>query len=1078
MGNKTSCLKCGAPLTGDARGGFCPKCLFAQASAGDSDDLSHATQLDPSSTVADKIGLAVPAEPPPGVVRTPRSTSLELPMPRAFGDYELLEEIARGGMGIVYRARQLALDRTVAVKMLLFGPLSSPEFVKRFRAEASVAASLQHPNIVAIHDVGVCQGQQYFAMDYVEGQSLAKLLASGPLPATRAACYLKTIAEAIHYAHERGILHRDLKPSNVLIDASDQPRVTDFGLARRLEGDSELTVTGQVLGSPNYMPPEQAVGKRGKVSRRSDVYSLGAMLYHLLTGRPPFVGEALTDTLEQVLNEEPVSPRLLNPSVPRDLETICLKCLEKEPEKRYTTTQTLADDLGWFLNNEPVHARPITRAERVWRWCRRKPAFAGLSAAVIVLLLALAIGSPIALFLINHERLRAEENLYAADMRLAQQALAENNLGHALQLLKKHDPTATNRQSNSLSRAPDRRGWEWRYLTQQCESDERALVGLHEGIVVRVAFSPDGKFLASAAMFPSSLKLWDLQRQREVGLVQHSNDVWQIAFSPKGDVLAVASGDELWFYDPRSLRLLGSPVKYPGWIGGLAFNPDGKWLAVLSAGHLLLLDTDERTAIERHSAPRGWGLAASSDGKWLAIGTYNSTVVLWDVDRHSIYATLQAQNLSMGHVVNGTLVFSPDNQFLASACWESEALIWDVKRLAPVSRLTRDGALVGAVGFSTDSKIFYLGGADQKIRLYDTATWEPMDQRQGHTSEIWSLAVSADGRTIASGAKDRTVRLWDCTPKTRERHLLPLPAAIDGLRLSQDGRTLLTVTTNNTFSLWDTEALAHLTTRPLPLSNFVHDVRTGLTRAVVTADRKLLILGAQDGSVAAWDTKTLELVRIFKGLTNGVRALDVSPDDTIVAAAEWGNRFILWRLATAEVLLVVSNTPTETSLFSFSPDSKALVTARYNGPRAALWNVADGKLRAMFRPSNQQTYETRIARDSLIAATAVNDGTVRLWDVRTGQERATLEGQLNSFHCVAWTPDSSRLAAGGGDNSISVWNASAYPNIEEVAKLKAHRSIVEAVRFLPDGNTLVSVSRHELIRWHAPPLSKKKEALR
>src|SRR5262249_54587802 len=305
------------------------------------------------------------------------------------------EQVARGGMGIVYRARQISLDRIVALKMLLFGPLASPEFVKRFRAEASAAASLQHPNIVAIHEVGVHQGQQYFAMDYVEGQSLAKLLANGPLPATRAAHYLKTIAEAIHYAHERGILHRDLKPSNVLIDPNDQPRVTDFGLARRIEGDSELTMTGQVLGSPNYMPPEQAAGKRGKLSRRSDVYSLGAMLYHLLTGRPPFVGEALTDTLEQVLNSEPVGPRLLNPAVPRDLQTICLKCLEKESGKRYATAQDLSFELGRFLNDEPIQARPISRAERVWRWCRRKPALAGTLAAAQLLLLALLIGGPV-----------------------------------------------------------------------------------------------------------------------------------------------------------------------------------------------------------------------------------------------------------------------------------------------------------------------------------------------------------------------------------------------------------------------------------------------------------------------------------------------------------------------------------------------------------------------------------------------------------------------------------------------------------------------------------------------------------
>ena len=216
-------------------------------------------------------------------------------------------------------------------------------------------------------------------MDYVEGQSLAKLISDFGFRISdfkRAVGYLKTIAEAIHYAHERGILHRDLKPSNVLIDANDQPRVTDFGLARRLEGDSELTVTGQVLGSPNYMPPEQAGGRRGKVSRRSDVYSLGAMLYHLLTGRPPFGGEALTETLEQVLNSEPISPRLLNPSLPRDLETICLKCLEKEPEKRYATAQALADEFRRFLNDEPIHARPVSRVERAWRWCRRKPALA------------------------------------------------------------------------------------------------------------------------------------------------------------------------------------------------------------------------------------------------------------------------------------------------------------------------------------------------------------------------------------------------------------------------------------------------------------------------------------------------------------------------------------------------------------------------------------------------------------------------------------------------------------------------------------------------------------------------------
>ena len=214
-------------------------------------------------------------------------------------------------------------------------------------------------------------------MDYVEGLTLAQLVAKGPLPARQAATYLKTIAEAIHFAHERNVLHRDLKPSNVLIDsATDQPRVTDFGLAKRLEAETELTLSGQVLGSPNYMSPEQAVAKRGTVGKRSDVYSLGAILYHLLTGRPPFQGETLTDVLHQVVNNDPLAPRLLTPRVPHDLETICLKCLEKEPARRYQTAQELADELGRFLRDEPIQARPVTRVERAWRWCRRKPALA------------------------------------------------------------------------------------------------------------------------------------------------------------------------------------------------------------------------------------------------------------------------------------------------------------------------------------------------------------------------------------------------------------------------------------------------------------------------------------------------------------------------------------------------------------------------------------------------------------------------------------------------------------------------------------------------------------------------------
>ena len=293
------------------------------------------------------------------------------------------------------------------MKMLLFGGNAGADFIKRFRIEASAAASLQHPNIVAIHEVGVRDGEHFLVMDYVEGQNLARLAREQSLPPKRAAQYLKTIADAIHYAHEHGILHRDLKPSNVLIDTHDQPRVTDFGLAKVLTTDSQLssdhaqlTQTGHVLGSPGYMPPEQAGGARNKVSRRSDVYSLGAMLYHLLTGRPPFVGGSISETLQQVETQEPVTPRLLNPGVPLDLETICLKCLEKDPDRRYQTSRELSEELGRFLNGETIHARPVGRVEKIWRWGRRNP----LAASFVVTVCVALVTSLWLLYLVNEAK--------------------------------------------------------------------------------------------------------------------------------------------------------------------------------------------------------------------------------------------------------------------------------------------------------------------------------------------------------------------------------------------------------------------------------------------------------------------------------------------------------------------------------------------------------------------------------------------------------------------------------------------------------------------------------------------------
>jgi tetratricopeptide (TPR) repeat protein len=370
------CSRCGAALPAGSRTGWCAGCA-----------LDSILKDDPGATGTASLSLRdLPVA----------GTSVSY-----IGDYELSEVVAYGGMGVVYRARQRTLNRVVALKLLLGGGHASADFKKRFRQEAETAAKLQHPNIVPIFEVGEHDGQPYFSMEFVAGTDLARLTRERPLPPRKAAEYVESVAEAIGYAHQQGVIHRDLKPSNILLGQDDRPRVTDFGLARRIDADSSLTSSGEMLGTPGYLPPEQASIKKGKVGPHSDVYALGAVLYYLLTGRPPFMAGTLAETLQQVLKSEPIAPRRLNPAIPCDLETICLKCLEKEPGRRYVSAQALAEDLGRFVNGEPILARPATVLERVAKWYRREPVVAGLATAVI---LVFGAGLAISTLLLLRER--------------------------------------------------------------------------------------------------------------------------------------------------------------------------------------------------------------------------------------------------------------------------------------------------------------------------------------------------------------------------------------------------------------------------------------------------------------------------------------------------------------------------------------------------------------------------------------------------------------------------------------------------------------------------------------------------
>jgi WD40 repeat protein len=943
----------------------------------------------------------VPASPDPALDATltcPERPSVPaVPNLPSVEGYEILGELGRGGMGVVYKARQLQLKRLVALKMILAGSCTGAEGVARFTIEAEAVAQLQHPNIVQIHEIGAHKGLPFFSLEYVGGGTLDARLNGAPLPGRLAAEVAECLARTVHFAHSRGIIHRDLKPANILIADEATPagptpagaapapclvpaalKIADFGLAKRVEGHSGQTQSGVAMGTPSYMAPEQAEGHSRAVGPQADVYALGAILYELLTGRPPFRGATPMDTMMQVISDEPVPPSRLQPHLPRDLTTICLKALHKDRRKRYASALALADDLRRFLDGVPIQARPSTPWERGLKWARRRPALAALAGVSVLAAVALLAGgiwynAQLAAAL---DEARAGRDEALRERRQAVRRLVRLNITDGMRQVEDGDPLGSVScfvEALALDQGDRRREAQHRLrlaaVLGQCPRFVH--VWFHGSQVNHAEFSRDGRRVVTASA-GGKARLFDvgLPRDTLALTLAHEGAVNWASFSRDGARVVTAGADRMVrIWNAVTGQPIGPALRHPAAVNLAVFSPSGEQVLTAAddgAARIWSL-AGGRPLVLRH-ARRVAHASFGPDGRRVLTVSDDATARVWDA---ATGMPVTAPLAHAGAVRHGC--FSPDGRRVATGSQDGTARVWDAATGAagPSFRL---GNAVHCVAFSPDGQCLLTASAGRAACIWDTVSGKLAVPPLRHQSQVLQAAFSPDGNRVATASDDNTVRVWDAASGEPLGPSLRHYATVFSTSFSPDGRCLLTASQDETVRLWLVPAHQPLSPQAQPqLTPF---------RAAVSPDGTQRLTARTDKEVIV----TRKGRPVGRPLRHGATIYHAcfSPDGKRVLTASGDRTARVWEAATGEPVTPPLRHCSAVYHGAFSPDGRDVVTGSDDNT-ARVWQVATGQPVTPQLSHRGTVYRVAFNPDGDAVLTVSTDGTARVWDAGTGE---------------------------------------------------------------------------------------------